>query len=140
MRWLRKSLLPILFLLILLFEGQNGAAKPVSGHPAAQNNQQVNQGKPPQLIDPAFQATLIEALRSIISEGEADRRDQNSKWPPSPSWAIVYVTGVYVIIALLQLHSIGQQANIAERALTTAQRPYLRLEIGGYHMFGQRWD
>jgi hypothetical protein len=102
--------------------------------PTPDNHHQVDEdeGHPPRLIDPA-QAEVIEALRVISRQQETARQQDQANekrwWPPSPSWAIVYVTIAYVMIALFQLVAIHRQANIADRTLKLVERPYLGFRV-----------
>lgn len=90
----------------------------------AQNNQRIENGHRPQVPD-----SFIEALRAITDEREDARKEDQANekrwWPPSASWAIVYITIGYAFIAFFQLKSIDRQADISERALTRDKVPYV---------------
>jgi len=95
----------------------------------ADNHGNANEGHPPQMVQSPFEAALLEELRTIASQQETARREDEANekrwWPPSPSWAIVYVTVVYVIVASFQWCAIRRQANIAEITLTETSRPWV---------------
>jgi hypothetical protein len=143
MRSLPKSFLPILVALVLLLsvarsgQAQSGArlsSKPPalqSHKPTANHRNDVDERRPPQIVKSPFEAEIVEALRAITREQQTSRAEDQANekrwWPPSPSWAIVYVTVIYVGVAIFQWFGIYRQANIAQRALVLGERPYLRL-------------
>jgi hypothetical protein len=92
-------------------------------------DQQVDQRHPPEVINPRAQSEIGEALRAIEKDREAERREDKARetwwWPPSASWAIVYVTVIYVFVAGFQWAAIWRQANIAEQTLIAGREPYL---------------
>jgi hypothetical protein len=117
-------------------DAQSGAAAPpskpptIQSHePTAHNGNDAENRHPPQIIESPFETEIVEALRAIERQQQTartqDRANEKRWWPPSPSWAIVYVTVVYVIVAICQWSGIRRQANIAERALTADKIPYV---------------
>jgi len=156
----KRTALPLPVILIasvLLLSAASVHAQSSSANPAAsispskaidhnaqtQNDHKVDNRQPPQLPDSSVESAVIKALRAITDEREAARKQYQANdkrwWPPSPSWAIVYVTIAYVVIAFFQLRSIGHQADIAEvsaaaakksadiaeRSLSVSERPWI---------------
>jgi len=79
-----------------------------------------------------FETTLLDTLRAIEHDqqtaGTQDQADNSRWWPPSPSWAIVYVTVVYVIVAICQWSGIRRQATAAEAQASNLEKTLLATE------------
>jgi hypothetical protein len=78
------------------------------------------------MIESPFEPQILEALRAIVRQQQTARAEDQANekrwWPPSPSWAIVYVTVVYVVVAIFQWRAIRRQANIANTSLIEARK------------------
>lgn len=48
-------------------------------------------------------------------------------WPPSSSWALVYATLAYLVVAFCQWRAIHRQATIANKTLALSNRPKLKV-------------
>ena len=92
-------------------------------------NQDVNQGNPPEVAQMPAQSEIAEALRAIKKQRESERREDSAReawwWPPSASWAIVYATFLYALVATFQWGAISRQAKLAEKTLSLQFRPEL---------------
>jgi hypothetical protein len=103
------------------------------------------------VIETAFEAAIVKALGSIMNGQESAHKQTEAneewwRWPPSPSCAMVFVTLIYVGVALFQLGAISRQANIAEKsanaaklsadvaeqALTLENRPWINVPNKGW--------
>lgn len=120
-------------------KAQQAPSKPPiaqSHKPTTDYRNDVQQGHPPQLIESPFEAEIVETLRAIVRQQQADRAEDEAKearwWPPSPSWAIVYVTVAYVFVAIFQWSSIRRQANIAEKLPMIIEAPYVSIGMKPY--------
>ncbi|HEY9157885.1 hypothetical protein [Candidatus Binatus sp.] len=148
MRLSRKSFLPILIASgLILVAASNGKAQPsaappskppaVQSHkPTAGDRGDAGEGRPPQTLKSPFEAELLEALRAIARQQQTVRREDQAKekrwWPPSPSWAIVYVTVIYVVatviyvaVAIFTLRAVKRQADIAEEIPSIIEAPHI---------------
>lgn len=108
--------------------------------PSPKTHGQIDHGQPPQIPESRFETTLLETLRTIEHDQQTARAQEQADnrrwWPPSPSWAAVYVTVVYVIVAIFQWSGIRRQADIADRSLKMAQRAAISiLDV----RFDQHW-
>jgi len=99
----------------------------------------VAKGNPPRTLESPFETEIAEALRAIERQQEITRAEDQAReerwWPPSPSWAIVYVTVAYVIVAAFQWWSIKRQADIAERTLTEIERPWMMIIPASFKIY-----
>jgi hypothetical protein len=130
-----SKLLPasILIAFAILLSGSSLPLKPptIQGHDSqAHDPNGANDRNPPEVVQSSsFEAQILESLRAIIRQQQTARTEDQANekrwWPPSPSWAIVYVTFVYVVIAIFQWQAIRRQADVAERALTRDKLPYV---------------
>ncbi len=108
---------------LLLIAARDGKAQPsattskppaVQSHkPTTDHNENINERYPPEVVK--WEIEILEALRAITHEQQTARRENQANekrwWPPSPSWAIVYVTVGYVFVAILQWGVIRRQAD-----------------------------
>jgi hypothetical protein len=119
--------------MIALFVGmQRIGSKPPAGESAqaqTETKQDIHQRNPPEMVNASAESEIVKALNAIKEQREAERREARANdrrwWPPSPSWAIVYVTFAYVFIAAFQWGAIRRQANIGDRTLLLQFRPKL---------------
>ena len=77
----------------------------------------------------AFEKSLLESLRAIADQQKADyeqRRADQKPWWIDP--ALLGVGFVYTVFAGFQWWAIHRQANIAKRAITHFERPWVRVD------------
>lgn len=109
-----------------------------SGNAARDDKNKVEKRQGPQTPE-AARTTALEAevsLETIIKDfidsekgrREQERADEKRWWPPTPSWAIVYATFFYILVAVGQLWAIYYQATIAKRTITHFERPWVRVD------------
>jgi hypothetical protein len=102
--------------------------------PKAKNDQKIDKPHPPQMVATPTESAILKALSGLIDEEKAKYEEQKADdkrwWPPSATWAVVYVTIAYVIVAICQWAAIRRQANIAERSITELERPWLIVQPG----------
>jgi hypothetical protein len=122
---------------LLLSAGKNAGAQSPSAtapskpptiqshEPTPEAHSDVNKGNPPQVIESPFESEIAESLRAM--EGiqktarDEDKSNEQRWWPPSASWAVVYVTVAYVFVAIFQWRSIKRQADLADRSAKISQ-------------------
>jgi hypothetical protein len=104
-----------------------------SHKPTTDDRNNPDERHTPDCDESSFETGVLEALRAIESEQETaraqDQANEKRWWPPSPSWAIVYVTVIYVIVAIFQWTAIHRQANFAEQSLTVVERAYIDVQL-----------
>jgi hypothetical protein len=141
MKRLKPLSASILIVLGLLLSGASPSPKPsgkAESHQAIrQNHREVDQGYPPEMDYAAFESALTKALDAVEQRRESAEEKEDTKhesfWPLIPNNAIVYVTIGYILVGVFQLGAIWRQANIASRALTLTQRPYLRVALSTHY-------
>jgi len=127
------SALTLIALASLLFSAHNECAMADQSNTIRKSSHKLttetvdhaDQRHPPQLVQPAFQSQISEALHAIVNQQESARReDQASEklWPPSPSWAIVYVTIAYVIVAIFQWRALRKTVDETQGLVVNSQR------------------
>jgi hypothetical protein len=125
MRWWERLLPLVLLTLVVLLSTQSPN---LAAQPRPDTNQQIGDRHPLQAYSP-FEAALLKSLSTLESQQETRYREQKAAdaewWPPSPSWAVVYVTVAYVIVACFQWFTIRRQANIADLSIKITQRAAL---------------
>ncbi len=143
MRLSRKSL-PVILIAsgLILVAASKGKAQPsaaptskapaIQSHtPTAGDHDDAGEGQPPQTAKSPFEAELVEALRAMVRQQQTarieDQANEKRWWPPSPSWAIVYVTVIYVVVAIFTLLAVKRQADIADDSLHQVQRGRISL-------------
>ena len=140
MKPLKLSFLLILIGSVLLLSGASESAEesksinpPIAQNdkPKAQDNSEIRKRQPPQVVKTPAESMIVKALRALGDEEKA--RDEERKaddkrwWPPSATWAIVYVTIVYVIVAIFQWAAINEQA-ITTRELAYLEMPWINVK------------
>jgi hypothetical protein len=118
--------LPLALLTPILLLSAEGQRPNLRAKSRTDTNHEVSDRHPPQLTYSPFEAALLNSLRDLHNQQETRYREQRTAdavwWPPPPSWAVVYVTIGYVVVAVLQWCAIRRQANIAVVATTVAKR------------------
>src|SRR5262245_17658256 len=61
-------------------------------------SQNIKKGQPPQVVEMSPESAIVKALNAFVDEEQTRRRKEKANeerwWPPTASWAIVYVTVV----------------------------------------------
>jgi hypothetical protein len=143
-----KQLVPILLVLspfptVAIGSSVSSQARHTDKCQTATQIQQTT-GQNPQVIlapSPAFQSAPLEALRTIVREEIIEQKQgqtEHEDWNTPSFWiniGLFIVGAIYTVAAWRQLSAIRQQADIARKALTIGERPWLNVHdwefVGG---------
>lgn len=91
--------------------------------PTDRPNPSIN---PPKIVQAPLEPAIAESLSALVEEMKASRREQRiiekRWWPPSASWAIVYVTVLFMTVAAFQIRALVRQARIAAQTLAAIRK------------------